>query len=72
MTKKKPHYHFETWGFKFRLFILYPYSGVKGRMHIVYVQMKFTVAEPPEKSRNCNWPPRLNAHWPVLNMQRYD
>ena len=50
LKKKKPHYHFETWGFKLRLFILYPYSRVKGRMHIVYVQVKFTVAGPPEKS----------------------
>jgi len=52
--------------------ILYPYLRVKGRMRIVYVQVKLTVAEPSEKSRNWNWPPRLNAHWSVLIMQRYD
>jgi hypothetical protein len=44
-----------------RLFILYPYSRVKGRMHIVYVQVKFTVAEPSEKSRNTQHVERLKA-----------
>jgi hypothetical protein len=35
-----------------RSIILYPYSRVKGRMHIPYGQIKDTVAEAPEKSRN--------------------
>ena len=59
--KKKPHYHFETWGFKLRLFILYPYSRVKGRMHIVDFRVKLIVAEISEKSRNTEHVEQLKA-----------